>query len=740
MSTEPALVPATPSESPVMFMPKHVAAVVPFSHYERYEKLSFDQQKRLSHLLEIFAEMATASEGIVKASNRIGRTNPTRGCSGVNLRKLYYGFLDAEKTKKGTGWLTLAKIYRGPEKLPAEFVQEVRRRIENNAVSTRAAITELRTEWAEGKSIPGYGTWREFFAVTRPDEDTPERYPFNFFPAGWSESNLYEQQSSKAERAFKRRGWAAAKKYLPHVMRDLSYLRFMELIVIDDFETDQLVLAWNPETKRWQVCRCAGLLAIDAATRTKLAIGLKPRFTDDEGKKMSLTRADVQGLLHSVFSTWGLPTDYGCTILCENGGAAITDDFETALALILGVQVARTGLIHEKTLSNGFVQGGGKPWEKPWIESMFHLMHGVAGALPGQKGATYQLKPADLEAKVLYTEKLLNQDEISPEVAQQLRVAFLKVEEFLTAYERIFTRMEERVDHKLQGFEERFMFRLPDSATLVDKSSMALMAPETVLACTPLQIMESPRERRARLLEQCKRVPVAPHILACLLLTPKKVKLINHRLSFAHQSKGFTYADADSKVMKMPEGTELLGYFDPARPEVLHVMDLQGHYVGPVRSRNRVDIRDHQAIGNEQAEVSRLIHSCMVGPVNERHAVENAQLGADEAENIRLQLAAGVTLPVRMQPLKKGTGISTALAKAPAPARDVFAPGQQLASAISNHVGEADTVAQDRAKVRAQAKSLTAQDRADFLAPDQPAAPSVQPPSKGNADNLSDYI
>lgn len=737
MNAEAAIVPAAPVESPpVILMPKHVAAVVPFSHYEFYQSLSFDQQKRLSLLLEIFAEMKQAPEGIVKSSNRIGRTNPARGCSGANLRKLFYGFLDAEQVKKGSGWLTLAKIYRGPEKLPAEFIQEVRRRIENNAVSTRAAITELKTEWAEGKSIPGYGTWREYHAVMFPEQDTPERYPYNFFPQGWSQSNLYTKQSSRAERAFKRRGWAAAKRYLPHVMRDLSGLRFMELIVIDDFETDQLVLAWNPEQKRWQMCRCAGLVAIDAATRTKLAIGLKPRFTDDEGKKMSLTRADVQSLLYSVFSTWGLPIGFGCTILCENGGAAITDDFEEALRLILGVQVARTGLIHEKTLRNGFVQSGGKPWEKPWIESMFRLMHSTAGALPGQKGATYQLKPADLEAKVLYTEKLLNQEEITPEIAQQLRVPFLKVDEFLTAYDRIFARMEERDDHKLQGFEERFMFRLPDSTTLIDERSMALMDAATVLACTPVQLMETPRERRERLAALSPRMPVAPHILACLLLTPKKVKLQNHRLTFVHQSKGFTFADADSKVMKLAEGTQLLGYFDPAQPALLHVMDLQGRYIGEVRSRNRVDIRDGEAYGQETAEVSRLIHSCMVQPVNERHAAENAQLSADDAENVRLQLAAGIARPVKMQPEKKSNGITAKLASAQAPARDQFAGGAQLAQAISAEVGAADVKAAQVAAVRRKANALTAADLADFASP----APDVQPPSNPDAGSLSDYL
>lgn len=684
---EQALVPAGAPEPASMLMPAHVAAVVPAEHFEIYRRLTLQQQQRVSQLLACFREMATAPEGVVAAAERLSVS--TIALAAPSLIRLYYAYRRAEAVKKGTGWLKLAKIYKGPTKLPPEFVQEVRRRIENNAVSARAAITELRTLWAEGQPVAGYGrldpttgarmpgTWREYFKEMFPLEDIPERFPFGFHPPGWSESNLYEQQSSRAERAMKRRGYAAAKRYLPHVMRDLSQLRFMELIVIDDFETDQMVRAWNPDTKRWQNCRCAGLLAIDAATRTKLAIGLKPRWTDDEGKKQSLTRADVQTLLYEVFRAWGRPAGYNVTILCENGGAAISGDFELALELLMGVQVSRTGLIHEKTLRNGFVQGGGKPWEKPWIESMFRLMHSTAGALPGQKGATYQLKPADLEAKLLYTEKLLNTEGITPEIVAQLHLPLMTVEQFLAAYERVFQRMEERTDHKLQGFEERHLQQLPNSHKVVAEEDLGLLnlTPEQILACTPVTVMESPRERRERLLKTAGLKPVAELLLAMLLLTPRKVKLANHRLTFTWQGKGYTFADADSAVMKLAEGTELLGYFDPARPGTLHVTDLQGRYVGPVRARGRVDIRDQAAIGAEQAEVSRLIHACVTGPLRERHAAEDGQLGADRAHNEALLrqhnlLPADPTPSTSTTPSGKSSGDTSALVSAPAGASE----------------------------------------------------------------------
>jgi hypothetical protein len=145
---------------------------------------------------------------------------------------------------------------------------------------------------------------------------------------------------------------------------------------------------------------------------------------------------------------------------------------------------------------------------------------------------------------------------------------------------------------------------------------------------------------------------VAELLLAMLLLTPRKVKLQNHRLAFVHQGKGFTFADADSPAMRLPEGTELLGYFDATRPHILHVTDLQGRYVGPVSSRTRIDIRDQEAIGAEQAEVSRLIHACVTGPLRERHAAEDRQLADDNAHNVRLQIEAGIAEPVRVSPVK----------------------------------------------------------------------------------------
>jgi hypothetical protein len=716
-------------------MPKHVAAVVPFSDHEAFGKLAPEQKARVSFLIQLFVEMRTSPEGLVKCSDRLATLNPGNGFSGSNLRTLYYAF-------RRRGWRALAKIYKGPEKLPEEFVEEVKRVSDNNTRSARAAFAELRDAWTRGQSLPGYGTWREYHAFLYPERDIPERYPFGFFPEGWSESTFYTKRSNIAQRKMKTHGYTAAKRYLPHVVRDTSQLRPLELVTIDDFELDFLVRAFNPVRGRWEICRAAGLLAMCVGTRRKLAVALVPRFklsraerakydvrtvahadvaegeseTGEEVKRrISITRADVQSLLHVVFSTHGKPRDYGCTILCENAAAAITDDFELALELLLGVQVARTGLIDGKTLTNGFLQGGGKPWQKGWIESLFNLVWNTAGALPGQKGSSYELKPADLAAKLLYAENLFKLDGLLPEIAAQLRVPFFTIDQALEGLETIFARIEHRTDHKCQGFLQVFDYQVPGVAGLLPENALAMLSQEQVLSCTPVPRAESTLERWNRLLPACAFERIADYVLACLLLTPRKFILRNLRLTTAKDG-GLTFADADSPVMKLQDGTELLGYYDGSRADKVFVTDLKGRYIGTVRRRNAVDIRNQAAISAEAGEVMRMIRSLVIDPLRERHAAEDAQLGADRTHNEQLlrshNLLRAETAPGESRETPMGikahpeTGAKTPITARPATlsqklkhpiARDAFA-GPQLAQAISAEVGD-----QDAGKTRAEA-------------------------------------
>jgi len=763
--------PATTEAAPAILIPKHVAPVIPLRDYDRWQRLSVAQKSRVARLLEIFAEMEVAPEGIVAASNRLALLN---GMSGSQLRTLRSNF-------KHAGWTALAKIYRGPEKLPEEFVAFVKAEMLRNKKGTRAVIQDLRDAWAQGGRVPGYGDWREWYAVRYPERDIPERFP-RVYPEGWSESNLYDKQPTRPQRAIARQGFAAAKRYLPHVVRDTARLRPLELITIDDFELDFLIRAFNPVRRQWEISRCAGLLAIDVATRRKLAVALVPRFrltrrerdlaeahiaahAEIEGEadaaevrrtRIGITRRDVQSLLHAVFSTFGRPAEYGCTILCENASAAITADFEDALEALLGVQVARTGLLAEKTLRNGFVQGGGRPWEKGWIESLFRTAFNRAGALPGQKGSSYQEKPADAEAKVAYAMKLF--ESLPAAAVEKLQVPFLTIEEALEGLNAIFARIERRTDHKMIGFEERFLYRLPDGSAEVDERSLALLPQDEVLRCKPIPYAESPVERWQRLMSATRLEQIPESLLACLLLVPKRCKLKDHRITFTLPGRGgFTFADSESPVMKLEDGMELLGYLDPHRQHTLFVTDLKGRYLGMVRRRGApVDITNPEAIAEEAGEVMKLIRSCVTGEVRRLLAADDRALGEMDAHNVRIQEEAGIARPVRILAQKSlpaaatettapghngqspaaSAAESSAGAKQPlrpatlsqqlrrAPARDAFkAYEQALAAGIAGAVTQA---------AASKERAATLQDSGDDLDPSnllelrhQPAAPAA---------------
>lgn len=645
-----ALAVATPTDVSQSSPSSVTAALVPLCHHEQFYKLKDEERERVSLLLHLCDQIASAPEGVVAACRRLAIEHPGRGYSWGSLKNNYYAWLTA-----GRDWRVLVRRYGAGQQQPAEFVAEVKRRIEANARGARQAILSIYRDWQAGAEIPGYGTWQQHFLAEFPERDIPAKWPMGFYPRGWGKSQLYKLQTSKAERALARRGLAAAKPYLPHVIRDRSSMRPLELIVIDDFETDVIVRARHPVTGRPELCTCTGLLAIDVATARKLAVGLKPRFKGEEGQRIAITRADVQQLLYSVFSVHGLPTSYGVTILCENAAAAISSDFELALATLLGVQVARTGLLHDKTLRNGFIERGGKPWEKGWIESTFNLVHNLAGALPGQKGASYQLKPGDLEAKLLYAEKLLSIEGLSPEQVAELRVPFLPYEEALTAYEKIFAVMEQRTDHKMQGFSEVFEYALADGSGQVTEEKLATLAltREQVLALTPVARRESPLERWARIGQGLAFAPVPPAVLSLLLLTPKRVTLRNHKVAFEHHGKGYTFSDADSPVLALGEGAEFLAYFDPARPAVLHCATLDGAYIGAVKRRGAIDLRDREAIGQEQSEIMRVITRHVIDPVRARHAAADAQLADDDRHNLALLRewrVPAAAIPARLQP------------------------------------------------------------------------------------------
>lgn len=701
------------------------AEVVPFTTGEfaippgdvgEFLKLKDSERERILLLLSCFPLLATGNV-VQQAQAMALRMSHLKGFSASNLKTLFYAY-------KANGWKALVRGYRGPQSLPEAFREYFRTECLKNSRSIRAQIGVIQRLWMAGEVIPGYGTWQEWFLRTFPERDMPRACPG--FPNGWSESNLYTLQPPKAERVLKTRGYAAAKSYLPSVIRDTSNLRPLELIVIDDFEIDQNCVYLDPISGKREVCRVTGLLAMDVATRKRLALGLKPRITNDEGRMEAIQRHEVRHMLYCLLSEHGLPCGYPITILCENASAAIEHDLEMAFKHLFGgrIRVSRTGLIDCRTLSNGFIQGGGKPWEKGWIESGFNLMHNFAAVLPGQKGSRYDKKPAELAAKIFYTERLLSVGpqglNLTDEQVRLLKLPFLSNDDLLQAYDVIFTLMEHRDNHKMIGFEAVQEWRNDAAEVWQPLESLALVPAEQQLGVCVRERPEKPIERWTRLNAHpdCQRAKIAEHALAALLLTPKKAKLRNGRVTFTHQGKGYTFADTAAYVLHEREGQEVMCYFDDQCADQVHVYSADsGEFIQSIQRLGPADItnpdsiaaavRTVKAIENQTfaavrartveeaaAVVGMIQHNEQVAPGVHLDAKIRRSLGlkADEAQKI-----AAPELPT--------VGLTKALAegkKAGPLARDAFAGATSVVGA-----------ALQNADAKAKAKALQADDDFD---------------------------
>lgn len=659
MNTATAL---TPSQSAALANAPRFS--IPLDDLGEFVALPEARQTEVRFTLSLLERLhALRGEGNVTVAAQVVAANhkhQMRGCSASSLLRKYYAFLGSVSDACPAGdWRCLVANYKGPSFLAPEeqerFDTFVKKIAEDNHRSMAEAFKLLRTEiWPSGASVPGYGTWIEWYARTYPARPLPKTCPRNEFPVGWSPRNLYRKAPNKGARVLFQRGLAAAKRHFPSITRDPSQLRPLELIVIDDFVLDCNCVWPGGGGFEAQLAPVAGLLAKCVGTRRNLFWGVGPQLLrleklPDGSTRMvrcGIRRVDVQALLHGLFAKFGLP-DYPVTILCENATAAISPELELALSTLFEgrVRVERTGLINQKMLTNGFCERGGKPWEKGWIESGFNSLWNMLGAMPGYKGSNQRLNsPAGLDDAINYTKLLIGQGQgklnLPPEKIAMLCTPFPSPEAVERSFAWACSAYDARTEHKYLGFDQVTEFQLEAGGETHAFTELALLSPERQQSVIVTQRPESPIERWSRLAASCHFRPVPPAVLALLLLTPKRVTYRNHQITFAHDKSGYTYVDEAGTVLRgVPDGAEFLGYFDTAAPQELHLADLKGAYCGTLKrlggKKGAVDIRDKDGL-KQAAAVQATIINRAVAEIRERHEDKNEQLAADKAHNAQI--------------------------------------------------------------------------------------------------------
>ncbi len=559
-----------------------------------------------------------------------------RGFSLKNILELHrqYRAQGAEALMLGYG--------REAEK-PAEFVNEISRRCEKNKRVSSVELEAIAAEWLAGASIPGYGTWQAAWEKQFEGEPLPEQCPEWFIPQGWSPRQLRRSLPGRAALTFARDGFFAAHGLMPQKENDYSQLRPLERIVFDDVKTDWLVS--YPGVSR--ACELWLLVAMDVATRTILDWVSLAAVPDDDGKRAELLEQHMKLLGGSLLTRYGIPTAYKSTWLVENAKATYREAAKTALKTLSGDQITveNTRMVN-RALPSGHTERHGTPYDiKGTLERFFATFHNHGAALPGQTGSIQMLNaPAELDGQQKEHCALMKEvGELPAALVEQLSLPFLRYSEGVAALEQLFEKLNNRHNHRLQGFEKIELWRFPQDPSCHAWRPLDELrrypAADVRLALFHSR-MESPRERFERLLRQ-NPAPMRVPADALLPFSARVVKKVRHPAPYT-----IAFREGGTKWIYRGEVPELAS--GNGGPFFLKLLpgDVSIAYLHDATTGGLLGTLSHVAkplVGDEAAQMAAVgevqhFRALVTKPVMERHAAERAQ--HEEAKTVNAAIIA----------------------------------------------------------------------------------------------------
>lgn len=323
----------------------------------------------------------------------------------------------------------------------------------------------LMDDLARGERIPGFGTWRDLYFTVhgyRPAADEPCPWSVRNPPPGWSLRNLMSLAPDKFALKAARIGMGAAKiDFLPTVRLTRVGLAPCQVVEVDDMWYEHMVV-FGGNAKPQRVVEFA---AMDRLTGHVICHLAKPVQETADGTRKTLKSAWVRYLYHYILCVVGVPSG-GCVIKGEHGTASADATFASALEQINAVRslngempvVFRAGSIVTEPAAKGLpdVQHHGNPRHKGMIEQMHATLKNYADAIVfGNVGGGRGLQPEETVGMVREDKALATLAAVLPATtAAKLRYNFPTWGEFARAADDAHQMMDQRTDHKLEGWEE----------------------------------------------------------------------------------------------------------------------------------------------------------------------------------------------------------------------------------------------------------------------------------------------
>lgn len=354
--------------------------------HQEFQRVAATVELEGAKLVPALQALAARLAGTVLPSGK------SLACSWQNLRTFYYVWRNG-----GRKAAVLLPGYKSPshiERMPDALAAEIQRRAtaptggrdkNQKGLDATQIHKALEREWQAGASVPGVGTWREWWQAARPALPMPLTPPA--FP--WGVKTVTRRIGPKALLKMGNIGHAAALKHLPHMRRDYSKLRKCELYTLDDVRLD--CVAIDDLTGRVEYVKCYILQEI--ASRCIVAFILKPAD--------AIKAEDVDELL-----AWGLQAEgfgigdgYQTHIWFERGTVACSEAAQRTLEAATddGIKIHRTSMDGGvKWIGAAADKASGHSAGKATIESFNKKLHVRLLHLPGQAGNRFDNMPAHL--------------------------------------------------------------------------------------------------------------------------------------------------------------------------------------------------------------------------------------------------------------------------------------------------------------------------------------------------------
>lgn len=494
------------------------------------------------------------------------------------------------------------------------------------------------------------------------------------YPDGFSAKQLSRYRPDVYSQRLARQGAKSASVFLPSILRTRVGTRFGQVVFFDDQDYDVKVVAPGLSQR---TLRPQGFNCLDYHSGAFLDWTMRLRWWDSANEKYrTLTQQEFVWFVVNYLTTWGYRNDDAGTVLVMEHGTASGysnkdlsttgghHDFDSALAFASGghIRTDRSGLFNSPVFAGMLFrpQSAGNFRFKSPLEGMFNLVRNRMAMLPGPTGLSASMKPEEQYGLDKYCESLLKLwEKLDDEHRAMVAFPLYQPHELARVTDAVYRTINGRTEHALEGWRDLGyiapQIRLdPDAPwrTLDEVRALPHQTQQLALslldqpgfcrnvALPPAAIVDRHRSELSKLppsaipllvpVEWAKRVKVKPNrtiVIQDQLCGPE---------AFTYTARIVTRNGAET----LRPDLELLAYFNPQRPDVLALCDMDGRYIGTINATTRAPFLDREAIELRLGERAALkadldapARAAMAGTIAARQSMRdtNERLAAGRA-------------------------------------------------------------------------------------------------------------